>query len=266
MPVAIAIVRGALLLLHKEETVFEDSLFASTARPNPRRGWTAAISFGFQALVLGVLVLLPMVFTDALPVSALKGAFIVTAPVRSAALPRPPEVHRSRPSPSDMENGVAIAPIRIPDRIAIVHDEQPLSGGGGDPGPYIPGAIPDSAAAHGNAISILLHATPQPVQPHNVAPKSVRLSIGVTEGLLIHKITPMYPQLARHAGIQGQVLLQATIGRDGSVQNLQVVSGHPMLVGAAIDAVKQWRYRPYLLNNEPVEVDTQITVNFRLGG
>ena len=72
--------------------------------------------------------------------------------------------------------------------------------------------------------------------------------------------------LARSARIQGQVVLQAVISKQGSIENLRVVAGHPMLVPAAIEAVRQWRYRPYILNNEPVEVETQITVNFSLAG
>jgi len=88
----------------------------------------------------------------------------------------------------------------------------------------------------------------------------------VSEGLLVHQVKPNYPALAKQARIQGSVVLQAAIGKDGSIQNLRLVSGHPMLAPAAIEAVKQWKYRPYFLNGEPVEVDTQITVNFTLAG
>ena len=84
------------------------------------------------------------------------------------------------------------------------------------------------------------------------------------EGNLIERVQPQYPSLARQARIQGTVLLSAVISRDGKIENLQVLSGHPMLVQAAMDAVRQWRYRPYYLNNEPVEVETQVTVNFTL--
>jgi protein TonB len=86
------------------------------------------------------------------------------------------------------------------------------------------------------------------------------------EGNLIYKVQPIYPSLARSARIQGSVLLRAIISRNGTIENLNVISGHPMLVGAAIDAVRQWRYRPYILNDEPVEVETQVTVNFSLSG
>jgi protein TonB len=79
-------------------------------------------------------------------------------------------------------------------------------------------------------------------------------------------VLPTYPSLARAARIEGTVVLQAIISKQGTIENLKVVSGHPMLVQAAIDAVREWRYRPYILNNEPVEVETQITVNFSLAG
>lgn len=88
----------------------------------------------------------------------------------------------------------------------------------------------------------------------------------VSEGDLVHKVLPVYPPLARSARIQGQVVLRAVISKQGIIKDLKLLTGHPMLVPAAIEAVRQWRYRPYVLNNEPVEVETQITVNFSLGG
>jgi protein TonB len=86
------------------------------------------------------------------------------------------------------------------------------------------------------------------------------------EGNLIHRVQPEYPLLARQARIQGTVVLRAIISREGRIEKLQVVSGHPLLAPAAIEAVRQWRYRPYLLNDQPVEVETQVTVNFTLSG
>jgi protein TonB len=86
------------------------------------------------------------------------------------------------------------------------------------------------------------------------------------EGNLIYRVQPVYPPLARSARVQGAVVLRAIISKSGGIGNLQVVSGHPMLVKTALDAVSQWRYRPYILNDEPVEVETQITVNFVLAG
>ena len=85
------------------------------------------------------------------------------------------------------------------------------------------------------------------------------------EGNLIRRVQPIYPSMARSAGIQGSVVLQAVIGRDGTIENVQVINGHPMLVKAAVEAVSQWLYRPYFLNDQPIEVETQVTVNFVFG-
>lgn len=86
------------------------------------------------------------------------------------------------------------------------------------------------------------------------------------EGNLIYKVQPVYPPLARSARVQGSVVLRAIISRNGTIEDLTVLSGHPLLTGAAIEAVRRWRYRPYMLNGDPVEVETRVTVNFILGG
>jgi TonB family protein len=106
-----------------------------------------------------------------------------------------------------------------------------------------------------------------PTAPAHVAPPTrIRVSSGVMQGLLIHKVEPSYPSQARQDRVQGTVVLYALISKEGTIADQHVVSGDPLLNGAAIDAVKQWRYRPYLWNGEPVEVDTRITVNFALSG
>lgn len=110
-----------------------------------------------------------------------------------------------------------------------------------------------------------MHSVPVPVLAKtSPAPKRVRIATRVAEANLIHDVAPTYPPEAGRARIEGTVVLQAVIGKDGSVQDVQVESGLPILAQAAIDAVKQWRYRPYLLNGEPVEVDSRITINFTL--
>jgi protein TonB len=102
--------------------------------------------------------------------------------------------------------------------------------------------------------------------PKVATPQRVRVSSGVSTGLLTRKVNPNYPPLARQARIQGTVILQAEISITGDIQNLRLISGHPMLAPAAIEAVKQWKYKPYLLNGEPVEVETTVQVNFTLAG
>jgi protein TonB len=117
----------------------------------------------------------------------------------------------------------------------------------------------------GGVIGSVLSSTPVAV-PKIATPQRVRVSAGVTQGLLVKRVQPAYPPLARQARIQGTVVLQAQISKAGDIENLQLISGHPMLAPAAIEAVKQWKYRPYLLNGEPVEVETQVQVNFTLAG
>jgi protein TonB len=121
----------------------------------------------------------------------------------------------------------------------------------------VPGGVPNGV------LGSILTSIPGP-QPTLAPPKVVRVSSGVSAGLLIRRIQPNYPPLARQARISGSVMLDAVISKDGSIEDLKVISGHPMLVTAAVEAVKQWKYRPYLLNGDPVEVQTQIQVNFRL--
>ena len=105
-----------------------------------------------------------------------------------------------------------------------------------------------------------------PVVPSRPAPTKPLLVSHLAEANLLHKVQPIYPPIARQARVQGAVELRAIISKNGTIENLLVVSGHPMLSAAAIEAVRQWRYRPYLLNGEPIEVETEITVNFLLSG
>jgi protein TonB len=169
---------------------------------------------------------------------------------------------------SDMLSGGQLrTPTRIPANVQIIKEEEvppPMPGAGGVVG-GVPGGIPGGQL--GGVIGGIVSATSNlaylpKLQP--VVPQRIRISQGVTSGMLIHKIQPPYPLLAKSARIQGNVVLKAVIDREGNIQDLQLVSGHPMLVPAAIETVKQWHYRPYLLNGQPVEVETTITVIFTL--
>ncbi len=249
--------------------MFEDSLFATNQHRSPQRGLAAVLSFCVQAVVLGLLVLIPLFYTDAVPLTALKAYVEIPVPPGPPAQPPPQQQIRrtSHPQESNFENAVLIQPRTIPDRIAHPIDDP--NDVPSPPGPYIQGSTgvagPAGSQVFRDLIASNMHPAP-PVASITTHPKAVRLSSGVVEGLLVRKITPIYPKLAIIAHQQGTVVLQAQIGRDGSIENLHAVSGPPMLIQAAIDAVRQWRYRPYLLNNEPVEVDTQISVIFTLGG
>jgi protein TonB len=238
------------------------NMFAATVESSwaerARRGGTILSSFGLQALLTSLLLILPLLRQVGMPSfhplstpislgQPLEGPTVRPRGGPSVAPRRPAEFFFHRPSP--LPAG----------RPAPVDNDAPL---GPDSGPYIPaGGDPHGLPGlFSSGTQPILPAAPLPVIAH-----PLRLS-HISEGNLIRKVQPTYPALARSARIQGTVVLQAIISKQGTIENLTLVTGHPMLAPAAIDAVRQWRYRPYILNNEPVEVETQITVNFSLAG
>ncbi|HSK44162.1 MAG TPA: energy transducer TonB [Candidatus Binatia bacterium] len=114
------------------------------------------------------------------------------------------------------------------------------------------------------ALSVLVALAAFAAAQDNPPPKRLRVSSGVANSLKIHDAQPHYPREAKEQGIQGDVILQATIDAKGNLVNLKAVQGDPILVKAAVDAVKKWRYRPYILNGEPVEVETTIKIQFHM--
>lgn len=246
--------------------MFEQTFVESKKTIKTNRGSTTLISFTLQVIVIGVIVILPLMFTQALPTKEL--TTMLTAPPPPPPPPPPPAA--SAPTKAVVQKIVPNAELRtptsIPKTVKMVTDEPqeapPSATMAGVPG-GVPGGVAGGSA--GGVIGGVLSSTPAAL-PTKITPQRVRVSQGVTSGLLMKKVTPQYPPLARQARIQGAVVLHAVIGKDGKVQNLQVVSGHPMLTQAAIQAVRQWQYKPYFLNGQPVEVDTSITVNFSLAG
>jgi periplasmic protein TonB len=217
-------------------------------------------------LLVGVLILIPLIYTEALPKQQLM-TFLVAPPPPPPPPPPPAAVPIKvvKQIQSDLTNGQLRTPTKIPEKVQMIKEEEappPVMASGGVVG-GVPGGIPGGQM--GGVIGGIISSTPVAV-PKVATPARVRVSQGVSSGLLIKKVQPNYPPLARQARIQGQVLLQAQISKDGSIENLSLISGHPMLAPAAIEAVRQWRYKPYMLNGEPVAVDTQVVVNFTLSG
>jgi len=246
--------------------MFEDSLIESGGRLSTKRGMTTTLSFVLQAVLVGILVLIPLLFTEALPKTQLM-TFLVAPPPPPPPPPPPAAapVKIVKQVQTDIVNGQLRTPTKIPEKVQMIKEDEappPVMSAAGVVG-GVPGGVPGGSM--GGVIGGIISSTPVAV-PKVATPQRVRVSQGVTQGLLIRKIQPAYPPLARQARIQGSVLLQAEISKDGTIQNLRLISGHPMLAPAAIEAVKQWRYKPYILNGEPVEVETQITVNFTLSG
>jgi len=245
--------------------MFEDSLIESGGRLKTKRGATTLFSFVLQMILLGVLILIPLLYTEALPKQQLMTFLVAPPPPPPPPPPAAAPIKVVKQIQTEIINGQLRTPTKIPEKIQMIKEEEappPMNSMAGVVG-GVPGGVPGGQM--GGVIGGIISSTPVSV-PKAATPTRVRVSQGVTQGLLIRKVQPTYPPLARQARIQGAVLLQAEISKDGTIQNLRLISGHPMLTSAAIEAVKQWRYKPYILNGEPVEVETQITVNFTLSG
>ena len=239
-----------------------DELIESTAeKKRTHKGWSVVLSGIVQVLILGVLILIPLIYTEALPKAMLSTLLI--APPPPPPPPPPPQetqVIKVKPVARLIQAGKLVQPRAIPKEVAVFK-EAPLppdvsANSGGVFGGLGGGLLGGAGGLGGEA----------PPPPKPVTPSRIKQGGNVQQALLISQPKPIYPALARQARIQGNVVLHAIIGKDGKVEQLEVVSGHPLLVQAALQAVKQWRYKPTLLNGEPVEVDTTITVTFTMGG
>lgn len=226
-------------------------------------------SFVLNCMAVGVMLIMPLVFTDTLPKAQLLTFLVAPPPPPPPPPPAAQEVQRVvRQIQTDVLNsGQLRTPTRIPQKVQMIKEEEappPMAATSGVVG-GVPGGIPGGqlGGVIGSVISATNAAAPKFIP---VTPQRVRISQGVTKGLLVHRVEPAYPTLARSARVQGEVVLSAVIDTNGQITNLQLVSGHPMLVPAAITAVREWRYKPYLLNGQPVEVETTITVIFSLQG
>lgn len=236
------------------------STLESTWDRSARRGCTTLASFTMQALGMSLLLAISLIWVERPPqvrwlqISA-PAAFTPTAAAETA------RGHHTATAVSNPTREQIITPPSIPHQIAAVNDtdsvptapDLPTIGTGSGRGSVdtVPGGLGDS-------IPIVIPARPNVVKPLVVS--------DLGEGSLLRRVQPVYPSLARQVRVQGTVELRAIISKFGTIENLVVVSGHPMLVKSAIEAVRQWRYRPYLLNHEPIEVETEITVNFVLSG
>jgi len=245
--------------------MFEDSLIESGGKLKTKRGWTSIISFGLQVVIVGVMILIPLIFTEALPKGTTMFMLVAPPPPPPPPPPAAAPVKVVKQIQTDIVNGELRTPTKIPNKVKIIKEDEappPTMASAGVQG-GVPGGVPGGSM--GGVMGSILSATPT-VAPKIATPQRVRVSSGVSTGMLVRKVPPTYPPLARQARIQGTVILQAMISKEGTIENLQLISGHPMLAPAAIEAVKQWKYKPYLLNGEPVEVETQVQVNFTLAG
>jgi protein TonB len=234
--------------------MFEDATFESTG--SIRTGspsWMIA-ALALNSSIVLTLVLVPLIYPQALPRQLV--SILMTAPPMPPSAPPLREHPAARASSLDapaLDDPMA-APRQIPASITVLHDVGPVPAGE-------VGAQSMDNETH-SGIPGAFGSQPGPRVVHAELKSPLRVPSALAAGLLIHKVIPQYPELAKVTRTEGAVVLSATIARDGTIANLRVVSGPALLQQAALDAVSQWRYRPYLLNGEPVAVETTVNVVF----
>ena len=243
--------------------MFEDSILESSPHGRARRGWTTLASSVLQMAGLALLILVPVLRPDALPLHV--GGLIdrLPAPYRPVSQTGG-TMHSGSHGRASGAPSIFVQPNVIPRGIPTGPDPRTFASGPDSVSDVGPGPACPTCPVTG--LPDMSGVVPLPVSVHLAPPNPTPVSGGVIEGYLVKRVQPLYPHMAQLAGVQGDVILQAMIDREGNIVQLQAVSGHPMLVPASVDAVRQWRYRPYRLNGEPVEVETQITVRFILSG
>ena len=231
--------------------------------PRPRNPFAASGSLAFLSLLLLALIIIPLYRTEPLPRMQTLTALYLQPPAAAGnatklRAPTPPSPSIFTPTSTGILSPVHKTQEAPPPPVGT-------TGGvvGGDPGGVVGGVS-------GGVFSEMLNSAPSvPVLAKSPVPtpvKRIRVAARVAEANLIHDVTPQYPPEAGRARLEGTVLLMAVIGKDGIVKDVRVESGLPILAQAAIDAVRQWRYKPYMIDGEPVEVDSRITINFTLSG
>jgi protein TonB len=244
-------------------TMFETSLLESTPLLHTRNRGPALISFAIQAAIVSTLILIPLLHPEVLPLAAPRLPLL--APRYTP--PRPPPVQ-----PARVQLVTTITPVPTPATQAPRIPEQAFRSEATPIGqPALPVGV-NIGTTGPNPLSSLMSTAPEGIHtgvsgPPAAAPVAgpLHISTGVSTGHLLAPIQPVYPAIARISRTEGTVVIQAIISKSGRIESAHVLSGNPMLQAAALDAVRAARYQPFLLNNQPTEVETTISINFRLG-
>lgn len=238
--------------------MFNELPLSGPERQPTRTRWTFLLSLGGELTVLAVLLLIPLIYVQGLHFNWQETTLLPPPPPTA-----PPNVARASTATPPRGSTLLTTPTFIPPHATIIHDAftTPTAGTGSV---AVPGTIP-GAGSNDRWTSILPKNGPAPPAAAPAAPSRIRLGGDVEAAKLIRMVRPFYPDLARQARVEGTVVLSAIIARDGTVEELHYVSGPALLVRAAEDAVRQWRYMPTLLNRRPVAVETTIKVIFELG-
>jgi periplasmic protein TonB len=234
--------------------MFEGLVVSSEKPSSTHKHWTVAVSALAQSALWAILVLVPLIYTEALPNGMLK-TWLVAPPTPVTVRPA---ASLKRPRARIIPLSHITAPRLVPKHV--------YRDAGGPPVEYTePGDTGESAD---NALIDLFRSPPPPAPPVSSARESkapIPVGGSVEAASLMHRVVPQYPEIARLTHVSGTIVLRAIIAKDGTVQELSYVSGPALLIKPAMDAVRKWSYRPTLLNGKPVEVETTIDVVFTLG-
>ena len=241
--------------------MFGDTLLESSSAPRKGKRWPMATAFTAEAIIGGLLVIIPLLSTVAMPISARMSCPLIK-PVTRVTLDRLDRARTDHTSASGPANpGPRTMAVFTFNNHQNTISNQPFKDPINEPTDPRP---PGDGNGTDKKLSEFMSDGPAKSNVKLAGPKRIRSQL--SEGQLVNRVDPIYPHIAAISGIQGQVKLHAIIGRDGRIQSLSAISGHPLLLRAALEAVEQWRYRPYYLNGEAVEVETFITVNFKKMG
>ena len=222
---------------------------------NPRRGWTAFVSFTLQAAVVAAALAIPLMYPNRLPDALAHRRIFV--PVSGPVIPDSPAP--PQPDPSHTGPILPATPLLVTQEHGFHFNASTGNTvGESTDSPVLSLGLRSSVPSVGPDLG---NGPVNVVRPLPAAP--IRISRSM-QGYLLHRVEPTYPVIAKNVGVQGEVLIKAIISTEGKIEQAKVISGSPLLSPAALDAIRQWRYRPYLLNDKPVEVETEITVNFYL--
>ena len=255
-----------------------DALIESNPDIRPKKTlFSMTISILLHSIILMVAIITPLFFTDTLNPQQLVMTYLVAPPPPPP--PPPPLATATKvtkaPKVQPQEPGKMVVPVTIPREVALVVDEGPPPEVGATGGVVggVPGGVPGGTLGGvlggviGGALPVAAPPPPPPPAPKAEPPKvktPVRVGGRVKSPHILRRIEPSYPLLARNARIQGRVVLEATLTEQGRVADLKLVSGHPLLIQAALDAARQWEYEPTYLNDVAYPVVLYITVNFVL--
>jgi len=257
---------GSSVSRRPEEGSFQSSMLEYNRIRSGKKWVNMLVSLSINSMILIIPIFLTLYFTDTLDLKQFASTFLVAPPPPPP--PPPPavvQVVRVKPMAHLMESGKLVAPRVIPKEIKIIKEDPAAPDIGGGVAGGVPGGV--SGGSMGGVIGGVIGGmtTAAPLAPKREGPKApVRVGGRVKEPRLVSRVDPVYPPLAKQTHMQGSVVLDAVIDEHGDVIQMQVVSGPPLLIQAAMDAVRRWKYEPTYLNEEPVPVALNVTVTFRL--